>query len=89
MSFRLRLLLGCSHKHYTFPLTPKAGPRRPAVAGVTGTYVVCLDCAQEIPYDWREMKLITSQSHERLASECSAEVVRPCGLDHVTSPGVT
>jgi hypothetical protein len=25
---------------------------------VTGTYVVCLDCGQEFPYDWNAMKLV-------------------------------
>ena len=25
---------------------------------VTGTYVVCLECGKEFPYDWHEMKVV-------------------------------
>jgi hypothetical protein len=32
---------------------------------LTGTYVACLDCGREFPYDWREMKVITSSSERR------------------------
>jgi hypothetical protein len=50
------LLLGCSHRRTTFPLTP-AG--RNAVSGTTrnNTYVVCLDCGKEFDYDWKEMRV--------------------------------
>ncbi len=54
-------LFGCWHRRYSFPITAKRGSRSPA-ASLTGTYVVCLDCGQEFPYDWREMKVITSPS---------------------------
>ncbi|HET9742748.1 MAG TPA: hypothetical protein VFQ00_08365 [Terriglobales bacterium] len=30
------------------------------MASVTGTYVVCLDCGKEFPYDWQEMKLVSA-----------------------------
>ena len=52
-------IFGCWHRNYSFPITAKRGNRSPAAA-VTGTYVVCLDCGQEFPYDWREMKVLTS-----------------------------
>jgi hypothetical protein len=52
-------LFGCWHKNYTFPLTTKRGKRSPA-ASLTGTYVVCLDCGKELPYDWQEMKVIAA-----------------------------
>ncbi len=26
---------------------------------MTGTYVVCLDCGKEFPYDWQEMRVVT------------------------------
>ena len=37
-------------------------PLRGAVRrqSLTGTYVACLDCGKEFPYDWQEMKVITS-----------------------------
>jgi hypothetical protein len=28
-------------------------------------YVVCLDCGKELPYDWKEMKVIGSPSEAR------------------------
>ena len=42
---------------------------RPQAAVLTGTYVACLDCGKEFPYDWQEMKVITSpeRHRERLA----------------------
>jgi predicted transcriptional regulator len=53
----LDALFGCGHKHYTFPMTIKKG-RRSAAASVTGTYVVCLDCGKEFPYDWKQMRIV-------------------------------
>ena len=35
--------------------------RRSAAASVTGTYVVCLDCGREFPYDWKEMKMVRTK----------------------------
>jgi hypothetical protein len=54
------VLFGCSHKHYSFPITAKPGQRRSQAAAVTGTYVVCLDCGQEFAYDWQEMRIVTA-----------------------------
>ena len=51
-------LFGCSHKNYSFPITSKGAKRHPEAAGVTGTYVVCLECGKEFPYDWRAMKVV-------------------------------
>ena len=51
-------LFGCWHTHYSFPITVKKGRRSPA-AFATGTYVVCLDCGKELPYDWKQMKIIS------------------------------
>ncbi len=51
-------LFGCSHKRCSFPITVRGKLRRSAAAAVTGTYVVCLDCGQEFPYDWNTMKLV-------------------------------
>jgi hypothetical protein len=33
--------------------------------GVDRTYVACLDCGKELPYDWQEMKVITSRAERR------------------------
>lgn len=52
------VLFGCSHKRCSFPMTVRGKLRRSAAASVTGTYVVCLDCGHEFPYDWNEMKLV-------------------------------
>jgi hypothetical protein len=56
-------LFGCRHSRYSFPVTIRGSARRPQAATLTGTYVACLDCGKEFPYDWKEMKVITS--HER------------------------
>ncbi len=53
---------GCWHSHYSFPITVRKGVRRNAAASLTGTYVVCLDCGKEFPYDWHEMKMIDSDT---------------------------
>lgn len=54
----LDAVFGCWHNHLSFPITTKTKNRRSAAASLTGTYVVCLDCGKEFPYDWHEMKLI-------------------------------
>ncbi len=54
-------LFGCWHHRYSFPITIKKGPRSRA-AFATGTYVVCMDCGKELPYDWKQMKVISSQA---------------------------
>ncbi len=54
------MFFGCSHKQYSFPITARPGQRRSAAASVTGTYVVCLDCGKEFPYDWKEMKFVAA-----------------------------
>jgi len=62
MARMLDALFGCWHSRYSFPITIRAGQRRSKAASVTGTYVVCLDCGKELPYDWREMKIIDSNA---------------------------
>ena len=56
----LDLFFGCWHKNYSFPITVKPGQRRTGAASVTGTYVVCLECGKEFPYDWKTMKVVTA-----------------------------
>jgi hypothetical protein len=52
------VLLGCTHRRTTFPITParKAG-FSPAPGQRHGTYVVCLDCGKEFGYNWTEMRI--------------------------------
>jgi len=58
-------LFGCRHSRYSFPVTIRKGTRRSPAATLTGTYVACLDCGREFPYDWNEMKVITSPEQHR------------------------
>ena len=58
----LNMLFGCSHKKLSFPITVRAVRRRSQAASVTGTYVVCLECGHEFPYDWNEMKVVDRPS---------------------------
>lgn len=58
----LDTFFGCWHSHYSFPITVRSGARRSRAASLTGTYVVCLDCGKELPYDWKEMKIVDSVS---------------------------
>lgn len=58
-------VFGCWHPRYSFPVTVKGSQRRPQAASLTGTYVACLDCGQEFPYDWQEMKVISSPGEQR------------------------
>lgn len=56
---------GCKHSHFSFPISIRPASRRNSAAKLTGTYVACLDCGREFPYDWQEMKVITSPSEQR------------------------
>ena len=58
-------LFGCRHSHYSFPITVRSRSRRISAASLTGTYVACLDCGKEFPYDWQDMKVITSVAATR------------------------
>jgi hypothetical protein len=75
------MLFGCWHKNYSFPITAKKGTKNhlPHAARVTGTYVVCLDCGKEFPYDWNKMKILTSESGRTEAIPLTAEAVTGLG----------
>jgi len=68
-------LFGCRHSRYSFPMTLRAGSRRAATAGRTGTYVVCLDCGREFNYDWHQMRMAPLQlkqtAHSLVTKEAS------------------
>lgn len=51
-------LFGCSHRHLSFPITIRGVRHRNTAAALSGTYVVCLDCAKQFAYDWDEMKVV-------------------------------
>ena len=59
------VIFGCRHSRYSFPVTIRGASRRSQAAALTGTYVACLDCGKEFPYDWQEMKMITSPAEHR------------------------
>jgi len=59
------VFFGCRHSRYSFPVTMRGAARRSQAAALTGTYVVCLDCGREFPYDWEEMKIIDSPAERR------------------------
>jgi len=71
-------LFGCSHKNTSFPRSNKSGQRRSSAATLTGTYVVCLDCGKEFPYDWQEMKVLDTRPAQKkaLAAKAAADTVR-------------
>jgi hypothetical protein len=77
----LDMLFVCAHKNYSFPITAKKGSTPHCEAEqVTGTYVVCLDCGKEFPYDWGRMKVVSVRSanaaNQRLASRSDPDFVK-------------
>lgn len=70
------MLFGCWHKNYSFPITTKkANNKQPRAASVTGTYVVCLDCGKEFPYDWNQMRVLSAESEHTDPAPLTAEPV--------------
>jgi len=63
----LDLMFGCAHKRFSFPITVRGARRRDSgAASVTGTYVVCLECGHEFPYDWKQMKVVRESRAARV-----------------------
>jgi hypothetical protein len=61
------LIFGCWHRRTSLPFTlrdPRFGDVKPGSTRASsrrnsdtlGTYIVCLDCGKEIPYNWEEMR---------------------------------
>jgi hypothetical protein len=65
----LQLLFGCRCWRFTFPITPPRGSTRTAAMSVTGTYVVCLDCGAEYPYDWSTMRRLEMPRATRIEAQ--------------------
>ena len=71
----LNAVFGCWHLRYSFPMTLRPGSGR-RKASVTGTYVVCLECGKELPYDWNEMKIAdAAEERTSLATSVAAKRV--------------
>jgi hypothetical protein len=34
-----------------------------------GTYVVCLDCGKEFPYDWQRMEIVRTSGKKRVVKQ--------------------
>jgi hypothetical protein len=70
------MLFGCWHKNYSFPITARKGTNNNSrAARVTGTYVVCLDCGKEFPYDWNQMKMLSSEPEHTNSGPLTVEPV--------------
>jgi hypothetical protein len=68
------MLFGCWHKRLSFPISTIRGQRRIAASRQTGTYVVCLDCGREFPYDWQQMRIVSAnEQHEGAGPALEAE----------------
>jgi hypothetical protein len=71
----LNAVFGCWHLRYSFPMTLRPGSGRKK-ASVTGTYVVCLECGKELPYDWNAMKIVSAaEERTSLATSLAAKRV--------------
>jgi hypothetical protein len=70
--FLVRLLFGCClHKRYSFPMNFSTTHHYfPAdEVSSTNTYVVCLQCGKEFPYDWEQMTLSDFRKRKRNSSD--------------------
>jgi hypothetical protein len=54
-------------------MTVRAGSRRNQPAARVGTYVVCLDCGQELAYDWQQMRIMDAQPRDASRSLVTKE----------------
>jgi len=55
------LLSGCWHRRITFPRS---------IPGRSGeTYVVCLECGKEMPYDWQRMRVLKGTASRNRAGK--------------------
>jgi hypothetical protein len=71
----LDTLFGCWHSRYSFPMTIRTTSRRSATSARVGTYVVCLDCGKELPYDWQRMRLLDPRRKESTVKEPAPSLV--------------
>ena len=67
------MLFGCWHKNYSFPITARRAGSNAAAA--KGTYVVCLDCGREFPYDWNKMQVLSAEPEQVARAPMAVESV--------------
>ena len=60
----MAMWFGCSHKNTTFPITRPRKVKEPGRS--KDTYIVCLDCGQETPYSWSEMRVLKERRKARV-----------------------
>ena len=53
----IKALFSCSHRKLAFPITLRHNPRVPGSRYGRRTYMICLDCGKELPYNWDEMRM--------------------------------
>jgi hypothetical protein len=55
----LQALFGCLHRKTTFPLTPIRRSKNASLPeSRSQTYIACLECGKELPYDWENMQRV-------------------------------
>ena len=54
-------LFGCLHTNYSFPITTKPNRNSKSIPSKPRTYVVCLECGKDLPYDWVQMKVVPEE----------------------------
>ncbi len=59
------------------PISPRLGPDRRKRPAPFETYVVCLDCGKEFPYNWTEMRTLTPAEIRRMVSTVGEEPRAP------------
>ena len=57
---------GCAHKNTSFPITLPQNVRRSVASN---TYIVCLECGQELPYSWDEMRVLKRREQNAVETE--------------------
>ena len=75
----LDMLFGCWHKRYSFPITAKKTIGTSRASGAKETYVVCLDCGKEFPYDWNKMKLLSPEPQRAQPARLTVEPITGFG----------
>jgi hypothetical protein len=68
----LNSVLVCHHRRTTFPVTSGRTP-----AALRRTYIVCLDCGAELPYDWQRMRVVPSGAGGNRARLVASHRVAP------------
>lgn len=75
------VLFGCTHKNFSFPQRIRGVEHRMRIGAPIGVddYVVCTDCGKELPYSWRDMRVVSpvhfpQQKLEEIPDDCCCMV---------------